>query len=110
MRKSSRIFDRHWADEGRTQAEVKSKLSAAAAESPQLDVSRSGEYMVAEWLRFKLSAKPNIRPSASTPTPQGRRDRGRPHGAGKKTASKKNKQRTGREAELPAGALHFSFI
>lgn len=35
MRKSSRIFDRHWADEGRTQAEVKSKLSAAAAESQQ---------------------------------------------------------------------------
>ena len=50
---------------GRTQAEVKSKLSVAIAESQQLDVSRSGEYTVAEWLRiwFELYAKPNVRPS-----------------------------------------------
>ena len=52
---------------GRTQAEVKSKLSVAIAESQQLDVSRSGEYTVAEWLRlwFELYAKPNIRPSTA---------------------------------------------
>ena len=52
---------------GRTQAEVKSKLSAAITESQQLDVSRSGEYTVAEWLRlwFELYAKPNIRPSTT---------------------------------------------
>lgn len=52
---------------GRTQAEVKSKLAVAIAESQQLDVSRSGEYTVAEWLRlwFELYAKPNIRPSTA---------------------------------------------
>ena len=52
---------------GRTQAEVKSKLSVAIAESQQLDVSRSGEYTVAEWLRlwFELYAKPSIRPSTA---------------------------------------------
>ena len=52
---------------GRTQAEVKAKLSVAIAESQQLDVSRSGEYTVAEWLRvwFELYAKPNIRPSTA---------------------------------------------
>ena len=52
---------------GRTQAEVKSKLSMAITESQQLDVSRSGEYTVAEWLRlwFELYAKPNIRPSTA---------------------------------------------
>ena len=36
---------------GRTQ-EVKAKLSVAIAESQQLDVSRSGEDTVAEWLRL----------------------------------------------------------
>ena len=52
---------------GRTQAEVKSKLAVAIAESRQLDVSRSGEYTLAEWLRvwFELCAKPNIRPSTA---------------------------------------------
>ena len=52
---------------GRTQAEVKSKLSVAIVESQHLDVSRSGEYTVAEWLRlwFELYAKPNIRPSTA---------------------------------------------
>ena len=51
----------------KTQAEVKAKLSVAFAESQQLDVSRSGEYTVAEWLRvwFEFYAKPNIRPSAA---------------------------------------------
>ena len=39
----------------------------AIAESQQLDVSRSGEYTVAEWLRlwFELYAKPSIRPSTA---------------------------------------------
>ncbi|MHA5218667.1 hypothetical protein [Dysosmobacter sp. Phy] len=37
---------------GRTQAEVKSKLSVAIAESHQTDVPRSGKYTVAEWLRL----------------------------------------------------------
>ena len=52
---------------GRTQAEVKAKLSVAITESQQLDVSRSGEYTVAEWLRvwFELYAKPSIRPSTA---------------------------------------------
>ncbi len=52
---------------GRPQAEVKSKLSVAIAESQQLDVSRSGEYAVAEWLQvwFELYAKPTIRPSTA---------------------------------------------
>ena len=52
---------------GRTQAEVKSKLAVAITESQQLDVSRSGEYTVAEWLRvwFELYAKPSIRPSTA---------------------------------------------
>ena len=52
---------------GKTQAEVKSKLSTAITESQQLDVSRSGEYTVAEWLRlwFELYAKPSIRPSTA---------------------------------------------
>ena len=52
---------------GRTQAEVKAKLSVAIMESHQLDVSRSGEYTVAEWLRlwFELYARPNIRPSTA---------------------------------------------
>ncbi|WP_417045187.1 hypothetical protein [Dysosmobacter sp.] len=50
---------------GRTQAEVKGKLSVAIAECQHLDVSRSGEYTMVEWLRlwFELYAKPNIRPS-----------------------------------------------
>ena len=52
---------------GKTQADVKAKLAAAIVESQQLDVSRSGEYTVAEWLRlwFELYAKPNIRPSTT---------------------------------------------
>ncbi len=52
---------------GKTQAEIKSKLAVTIAESQQLDVSRSGEYTVAEWLRlwFELYAKPNIRPSTA---------------------------------------------
>lgn len=39
----------------------------AITESQQLDISRSGEYTVAEWLWvwFELYAKPNIRPSTA---------------------------------------------
>lgn len=50
---------------GRTQVEVKSTLSVAIAESQHLDVSLSGDYTVAEWLRlwFDLYARPNVRPS-----------------------------------------------
>ena len=46
---------------------MKAKLSVAIAESQQMDVTRSGEYTVAEWLRlwFELYAKPNIRPSTA---------------------------------------------
>ncbi len=52
---------------GKTQADVKAKLAVAITESQQLDVTRSGEYTVAEWLRvwFELYAKPNIRPSTA---------------------------------------------
>ena len=52
---------------GKTQAEVKEKLSKAIEESKKLDVVRSDEYTVAEWLRlwYELYAKPNIRPTTA---------------------------------------------
>ena len=37
---------------GKTQAEVKEKLVRAIEESKRLDVSRTDEYTVAEWLRL----------------------------------------------------------
>ena len=48
---------------GRTQAEVKQKLTAAQQESEVLDVSRTEEYTVATWLKswYELYAKPNVR-------------------------------------------------
>ena len=48
---------------GKTQAEVKEKLSRAIEESKEIDLIRSDEYTVAEWLRlwYELYAKPNIR-------------------------------------------------
>ena len=48
---------------GKTQAEVKEKLAKAIEESKKLDIVRSDEYTVAEWLRlwYELYAKPNIR-------------------------------------------------
>ena len=51
----------------RTRAEVKGKLAVTVAQSQQLDVSRSGEYTVAKWLRlwFDLYTKPIIRPSTA---------------------------------------------
>lgn len=52
---------------GRIRAEVKGKLAVTVAQSQQLDVSRSGEYTVAKWLRlwFDLYTKPIIRPSTA---------------------------------------------
>ena len=51
----------------KTQAEVKEKLSKAIEESKKLDIVRSDEYTVAEWLRlwYELYAKPNIRPTTA---------------------------------------------
>ena len=48
---------------GKTQAEVKEKLAKAIEESKKLDIVRSDEYTVGEWLRlwYELYAKPNIR-------------------------------------------------
>ena len=52
---------------GKTQAEVKEKLARAIEESKRLDVSRTNEYTVAEWLRlwFELYSKPHVRPSTA---------------------------------------------
>ena len=52
---------------GKTQAEVKEKLSRAIEESKEIDLIRSDEYTVAEWLRlwYELYAKPNIRPTTA---------------------------------------------
>ena len=51
----------------KTQAEVKEKLAKAIEESKKLDIVRSDEYIVAEWLRlwYELYAKPNIRPTTA---------------------------------------------
>ena len=48
---------------GKTQAEVKQKLTAAQQENEVLDVSRTEEYTVATWLKswYELYAKPNVR-------------------------------------------------
>lgn len=52
---------------GKTQAEVKEKLAKAIEESKKLDIVRSDEYTVTEWLRlwYELYAKPNIRPTTA---------------------------------------------
>lgn len=52
---------------GKTQAEVKEKLTRAIEESKKLDIVRSDEYTVGEWLRlwYELYAKPNIRPTTA---------------------------------------------
>lgn len=52
---------------GKTQAEVKQKLSTAMETCKAVDVVRSDDYTVAEWLRtwFALYAKPNIRPTTA---------------------------------------------
>ena len=52
---------------GKTQAEVKEKLSQAQQESAGLDVGHSEDYTVATWLRswYELYAKPNVRPATA---------------------------------------------
>ena len=52
---------------GKTQAECKTKLSAAMAATRGIDVSRADEYTVATWLRswYEIYAKPNIRISTA---------------------------------------------
>ena len=49
---------------GKTQAEVKAKLAKALEE---LDIVRTDEYTVAEWLRlwYELYAEPNVRPTTA---------------------------------------------
>lgn len=51
---------------GRTQAEVKEKLAKAIDESKGLDVARSGQYTVGQWLDiwFENYAKVKVRPSS----------------------------------------------
>lgn len=48
---------------GRTQAEAKEKLKVAIAEGQRLDVSKSGNYLVASWVRmwYEAYAEPSIR-------------------------------------------------
>lgn len=48
---------------GKTQAEVKEKLKEALEEIKGVDITRSGDYTVATWLRtwHELYAKPNVR-------------------------------------------------
>lgn len=48
---------------GKTQAEVKAKLTKALEDSKELNVVRTDEYTVAEWLRlwYELYAEPNVR-------------------------------------------------
>ena len=50
---------------GKTQAEVKEKLKTAISESQKLDVSKSGTYTVASWVRtwYEVYAEPRIRPN-----------------------------------------------
>ncbi len=52
---------------GKTQAEVKEKLAKAIEDNKELDLLRSDEYTVAQWLQlwYELYAKPNIRPSTA---------------------------------------------
>lgn len=52
---------------GKTQAEVKQKLSTAMEACKAVDVIRSDDYTLAEWLRtwYALYAKPNIRPTTA---------------------------------------------
>ena len=52
---------------GKTQAEVKAKLTKALEACKELDVVRTDEYTVAEWLRlwYDLYAEPNVRPTTA---------------------------------------------
>ena len=48
---------------GKTQAEVRAKLKEALAEATEIDVVKSGEYNVADWMQawYALYAQPNVR-------------------------------------------------
>jgi len=52
---------------GKTQAEVKEKLKKAMEEAQGLDVIRSGQYTVAEWIRlwFETYSKPSLREASA---------------------------------------------
>lgn len=52
---------------GKTQAEVKSKLTQAVEAAKVLDVARTDDYTVLTWLRtwYELYSKPNVRPSTA---------------------------------------------
>ena len=52
---------------GRSQAEVKEKLTKAISESDGIDVVRAEEYTVAEWVNtwFELYSKPHVRESTA---------------------------------------------
>lgn len=52
---------------GKTQAEVKEKLRKALEETRELDVIRSDDYTVGEWVKtwFELYSKPNVRPNTA---------------------------------------------
>ncbi len=52
---------------GKTQAEVKCKLSQAVEAAKTLDVARTDDYTVLSWLRtwYELYSKPNVRPSTA---------------------------------------------
>ena len=49
---------------GKTQAEVKEKLAKAIADSQQLDVTKTGNYTVATWIKtwYEVYAEPRLRP------------------------------------------------
>ena len=53
---------------GKTQTEVKEKLQRAIELAGELDIVRSEEYTVGEWVQtwFEVYAKPNIRPSTAS--------------------------------------------
>ena len=50
---------------GKTQAEVKEKLKSAIGDSQRLDISKTGNYTVAAWVRiwYEVYAEPRIRPN-----------------------------------------------
>lgn len=52
---------------GKSQAEVKEKLKRTMEDTKGIDIKRSGEYTVTEWLKtwFEIYSKPNIRESTS---------------------------------------------
>ena len=52
---------------GKTQAEVKEKLQRAIEQAGMLDIIRSEEYTVGEWVQlwYEVYARPNIRPSTA---------------------------------------------